>query len=201
MRKEKLMELNHLISSFEIEDLTPLEEVSHFVTVKPYHVRLKNGMEFNRERILKNKKDGSAAITMAITKDDEVLFVVEPRVFIKGGVGVGLPAGYQENQEAMEDASKRELLEETGYLAKEIRVLGSFYQDEGCSGALNYALLATNCEKVSSPHLDKDEHIEIFKCTLEEAYELLENGYIKGANAELTMLLAKPYLKERKEGK
>ncbi len=201
MRKEKLMELHHLISSFEIEDLTPLEEPSRFITVSPYHVKLKNGMEFNRERILKNKKDGSAAITMAITKDDEVLFVVEPRVFIKGGVGVGLPAGYQENQEAMEDASKRELLEETGYLAEEIRVLGSFYQDEGCSGALNYALLATNCEKVSSQHLDKDEHIEIFKCTLDEAYELLENGYIKGANAQLTMLLAKPYLKERKEGK
>ena len=195
MRKEKQEELDQKISSFQIQDLTPLQEQSHFLKVVPYNVKLKNGITFKRERLLKNNKDGSASITMAITEDDEVLFVIEPRVFTREGVGVGLPAGYAEKAEDMIEAALRELLEETGYLAGNIQVLGSFYQDEGCSGALNYGLLATKCKKIDTQHLDKDEHIEIFQCTIDEAYELLEKGYIKGANSQLTMLFAKPYLK------
>ena len=81
MRKEKQEELDRKISSFQIQDLTPLQEQSHFLKVAPYNVRLKNGITFKRERLLKNNKDGSASITMAITENDEVLFVIE-RVFL-----------------------------------------------------------------------------------------------------------------------
>lgn len=196
MRASKKIELEEKISSFQLHDLTPLKQNSRFLKIVPYQVRLKDGTTFVREKIVKNSQDGRAVIIMALTTDDEVLFVVEPRVFTEEGVGVGLPAGYIEPGEKIEDAVTRELLEETGYSTSKINILGSFYQDEGCSSALNYGVIAINCKKVSCQHLDTDEHIEVFRCNLSEAYELLETGVIRGANSCLTMMLAKEYMKK-----
>ena len=52
-------------------------------------------------------------------------------------------------------------MEETGYIFEDKNTinLGSFYQDQGCSSALNKFILAFNCIKKSNQQLDKDEYI------------------------------------------
>jgi len=45
--------------------------------------------------------------------------------------------------------------------------------------------------------LDKDEFIHYSLCSIADAYEMLDNGIIKGGNSQLAMLRAKELLKRK----
>lgn len=199
MRKEKKEELERYIEEFKTVKVTPLRfRKSKFLKVKSFRYLLNNGKEIIREKIVKNNKDGSAVIIIPVTKENQMILAVEPRVNTKETVGIGFPAGYIEEKESVVEAAKRELQEETGYQAEELTELGSgFYQDEGCYSAYNHIVLATGCVKVSNQMLDKDEFIHYSLCTIAEAYEMLDNGIIKGGNSQLAMLRAKELLKRK----
>ena len=198
MRKEKLEELEKYINELKTIKINEIDNSGKgFLSVKRYSCLLNNGKTITRERIIKNGKDGSASIILPITKEENVILVVQPRVFKPSTVGVEIPAGYiEENEEASVSAS-RELEEETGYRAKEMILLAKFFQDSGCSGAFNHCFLALDCEKVSEQHLDKDEFVKYFECTFDEALELIDLGYINGANPIIAFEKAKAYLNKR----
>ena len=168
----------------------------HFITTETYKCELKNGKVVTREKILKNGKDGGASIIFPITTDNKVILAMEPRVFTKETVDIGLPAGYIEENEEPMDAAIRELKEETGYEVGNIIELGNYYQDQGCSGALNYYYLATGCRKVSEQKLDKDEYVSCVVVDLDEIDKLLEMNLIKGLNSIYLIEKGKRYLKE-----
>lgn len=65
-----------------------------FLNVETYQVILKNGDIFTREKLIKGKKDGSAAIVVPITKDNKSLVIAQPRVFKSDPVSIEVPAGY-----------------------------------------------------------------------------------------------------------
>ena len=200
VRKEKIEELNTYIE--ELKTIKCIEKIASkpgFLTIEKYQCTLNNGQTIAREKLVKGGKDGSAAIILPITKEGDVVLSVESRVFTKETVDVGLPAGYIEENERAIDAAKRELLEETGYVVKEenMKYLGSFYQDQGCSKALNEYFLALDCELHECQNLDKDEYIKYFICTFDEMLELLQKGYIKGLNSAFAIEKAKKYIYER----
>lgn len=206
MRKEKLKELNSYLEELQTikmarkdnnSFLTRLFGKKSFLTSETYECHIKCGRIVVREKLLKGKKEGSAAIIFALTKTGEVLLNVEPRVFTKETVSLGFPAGYIEPNETAEEGARRELLEEHGYQAEEMILLDEFYQDEGCSSALNKIFLALNSEKVAEQHLDKDEIIRPFLCTYDEVLELNKLGYFTGANSKLAIERAKEYFKRR----
>lgn len=204
MRKEKLEELERYL-----EELKVVGNVKRnppflarffkkgFLSSDTYECKLNCGRIIVREKLLKGKKEGSAAIIFALTKTGEVLLNVEPRVFTSETVSLGFPAGYIEPNETAEEGARRELLEEHGYQAGEMILLDEFYQDEGCSSACNKIFLALNSSKVSDQHLDKDEIIRPFLCTYEEVLELNKMGYFTGANSKLAIERAKEYFKRR----
>ena len=104
------------------------------------------------------------------------------------------------NIENGEDASVgalRELREETGFVPKEMIEMDSFYQDEGCSAALNHIYLALDCEKKFEQELDKDEIVKYMMFNYEELLELENMGYIKGCNTKLALEKSKVYMKGR----
>lgn len=170
---------------------------NRFLTTQSYLCRLNNGEVIKREKILKNKKDGSAVVVYPITKDGEIVIAIEPRVFTKGTVGIGLPAGYIEEGEEPTYAAKRELMEETGYASDNLIHVGSFYQDQGCSAAFNHYFIALDCVKVSEQKLDQSEFIKyvlVNRCELEE---LLDNGYITGLNSAYLIEKGKKYVRRK----
>lgn len=165
-----------------------LFDKTKFLKIRKRKYVLNNGDLVNKEYIQKGKFDGSAAIILPITEDNKILLVVQPRV---PGVCVELPAGYIENYEEPKTAAQRELLEETGYQAKELIELDSYYQDQGCSKAFNHLFLALGCKKVCGQNLDKDEKIDYFECGYDEIEELLKNHYIIDVNSKYALLKAK----------
>ncbi len=197
MRKEKLEELKSYIEEFKPIKIEEATFESNFLSIKQYQILLGNGEIITREEMIKNNSSGSAVIILPVTKDNNTILVVEPRVFTKETVGVGLPAGYIEIGEDSSMAAKRELEEETGYTSNNLIKLASFYQDEGCSRAFNTSFLALDAEKIGLQKLDESEFIHYFECTFDEALELVDLGYIKGANSILTLEKAKAYVKER----
>ena len=195
MRKEKLEELNEYVELLKTKRKKLMEMTGDFIKVNKYLVELNNGEVINREKILKGNNDGNASIVLPVTVDGNVILVVQPRVFTRSGVGIELPAGYVDVGEEYEDAARRELFEETGYVPENIRLLGQFYQDQGCSSAYNKSFLAEGCRKIGPQSLDGSEFIKYFECSVDELYELVKLGMINDLQSQYTIEKAKQYIR------
>lgn len=197
MRAEKLRELHSYIEELKVKKMELLEKNGQFLTAERHIIELNNGEVLQREKLLKTGKDGNASIILPITNDGEVLLVVQPRVFTSEGVLVELPAGYVDEGESYEESARRELFEETGYVPEKMTLLGSFYQDQGCSGAYNQAFLAKGCKKIGRQHLDGDEVIRYFKCSYDEMLELVSMGMIGDCQSQFAIERSRQYLKNK----
>lgn len=196
--KEKLKELKKYIEEIKLLYTIKKEEKGTFLQSEVYTCFLNNGRIITREKLIKGNSDGSAAIILPMTIDNKILTVIEPSVFTKEGVQVGFPAGYIEDGELPIEAARRELEEETGYVSNELILLDSFYQDEGCSSALNHIFLALNARKEGEQKLDKDEIIKYMLFTYDEILQLERLGYTRGANTKLAITKVERYIRERK---
>lgn len=199
MRKEKLQELKEIVEELRTIEVIEreVEQKNKFLQSKSYYFKLNNGIIIPREKLIKGGKDGSAAIIMPVLPNNEILTIIEPRVFTDLTVGIGFPAGYIENNEEPKLGALRELREETGFVPKEMIELDSFYQDEGVSSALNHIYLALDCGKKFNQELDKDEIVKYMIFNYEELFELEKLGYIKGCNTKLALEKSKTYMKGR----
>ena len=199
MRKEKLEQLKEIVEELKTIQIIEreVEQKNKFLQSKAYYFKLNNGIIIPRERLIKGGKDGSAAIIMPVLPDNEILTIIEPRVFTDLTVGIGFPAGYIENGEEAKIGALRELREETGFVPNGMIELDSFYQDEGVSSALNHIFLALDCEKKFDQELDKDEIVKYMMFNYEELLELEKMGYIKGCNTKLALEKSKTYMKGR----
>ena len=198
MREEKIEELEKIIDSLKTIKKEKLTKEPRFIKSEVYRCHLNNDKTITREKILKNNKDGSAAIILPVTSDNNVVLTVEPRVFSKRTVGIGIPAGYIEDGEDSYVAALRELEEETGLVPDKLTKMGGFYQDMGCSSAYNETFLATGCKWLKNQNLDESEYIKYFECTYDEALELVDMNYIEGCNAVIALNKAKKYITKGK---
>lgn len=196
MLENKIKQINHYMEELKTNRMELLEAKANFLSIEKYQCSLNNGQKIIREKLLKGKIDGSAAIIMAVTENQEFILAIEPRVFTKETVDVGLPAGYIEEGEEPIKAAQRELLEETGYIAQNWVSLGSFYQDQGCSGAYNHYFLATQCRKVKEQNLDEGEFIKYVLVSDEELNWLLDHHYINGLNSAYTIEKAQKLIRK-----
>lgn len=175
-------DLSRFFDEYRLLEKEKIDSIN-FLSIESFQCTLNNGKIIKREKVLKNGKDGDAVIIFPITQENKVIIACEPRVFTKETVDVGFPAGYVEEKEEVLAAAKRELLEETGYSSDEFVLVGSFYQDQGCSAALNHYYIAFNCVLTSKQKLDESEFIKYFLVDFDELKELYQNGYFKGLNS------------------
>lgn len=107
-----------------------------------------------------------------------------------------IPAGRKEPEEAVLPGAKRELLEETGYIAKHWTKLARFYVSPGFLGEWMQVYLAEglSCGE-SAP--DEDEYIQHQQIPLSQALEWIDSGEIIDAKSIIAILM---YVRRRAAG-
>ncbi len=165
-----------------------------FIRGDNYRCTLRNGKVINRNKIIKNNGDGDASIIIPITDKNELILVIQPRVFTERTVEVSFPGGLVDKDETdMESAAKRELLEETGVKAESLESLGSVYINSASSSGKHYYFLARNCKITKEQDLDEDEFIDVVTVPIEEVFQYLE----KDITFPATFLIGMMKLKEK----
>jgi ADP-ribose pyrophosphatase len=110
-----------------------------------------------------------------------------------GGEILELPAGVTEANEPVEASAQRELREEIGMQAGEVRLIGEFFIAPGYTTEYLYIYLATDLTPAPLPG-DEDEFIEVVPTPIHEAFAMAKNGQIRDAKTLAALLLATPFL-------
>ena len=92
------------------------------------------------------------------------------------------PAGKCDKDEDPVITAKRELEEETGYLANKIEYLGEIYPSCAYTDEIIYIYFATDLVKTHK-HWDENERVEVFELTMDEILDLARKGILKDAKS------------------
>lgn len=122
-------------------------------------------------------------VIIAVTDRGEIVLVEQFRKPVGAHV-VELPAGLigdlDDADESVLDAARRELEEETGYAAAELRVLMACPSSAGMSDEIITFVLATGLERVGPGGGDHSEEIRVRAVPLHEADGWLTRRYAAG---------------------
>lgn len=148
------------------------------ITVFKDGVELSTGKTSCREVV---KHSGGVVILAICKKDgvDKILMVKQFRYPLKDAI-LELPAGKLEKGEDPLEAAKRELTEETGYIAKNWQDLGYIFTSPGYSDEKLYLYKATDLEFVGECPDDGEILIE-FEYTPDELKNMIKNNKITDA--------------------
>jgi len=132
-----------------------------------------------------------------VTDNKEVLLTRQFRPPVNGYV-IEFPAGLNDRGDTLEEAAKRELLEETGYTAREMIFLTEGPMSSGASGEILTAFLAKGLEFKGIGERDETEDIEVLKVPINELDYKLSVLQSEGNLVDLKIFglieLAKRYL-------
>jgi ADP-ribose pyrophosphatase len=87
-------------------------------------------------------------------------------------------------------AAHRELREETGYLAREMQPLGTFFGANGISNEQFYVFMAQGLTLGGEPERENTEQIDLEFVPFEQAYKMAINAQIKDGPSALGLILS-----------
>jgi ADP-ribose pyrophosphatase len=122
-----------------------------------------------------------------VTGDGEVLLIRQFRPPVNKYV-VEFPAGLNDKGETLEKAARRELIEETGYSAKEMIFLAEGPLSSGASAEVLTAYLAKGLEFIGIGERDETEEIEVLHVPLDDVLQKLSFFEKSGDYVDLKLL-------------
>ncbi len=141
-----------------------------------------------RQDICRNELDGRTAEFYVIEAPDWVNIIArnkQDRIIMieqfRHGtheVVTEIPGGIVDEGEEPLAAAKRELLEETGYIAADWKFLGRSRPNPAIQNNWVHHFLAEGCEVAAAPAPDENESIAIKPMALSAVDELIDNGSI-----------------------
>lgn len=135
-----------------------------------------------------------ASAVIPFTDEGEVILVKQYRN-AEDGMVLEIPAGKLEVGEDPMACARRELEEEIGYRAREIKKICAMYSAIGFSNEKLHLYQATGLIKTAQK-LDEDEFIQIEKYPLEVVVQMIEAGKIQDGKTIVAILSA--YLEQMK---
>jgi ADP-ribose pyrophosphatase len=150
-------------------------------------VRLPDGRQAVREYV---RHPGAVAI-VALTEAGEVVLERQHRYPLRRDF-IEIPAGKIDPGEATLACARRELQEETGYVAADWRLMGSIHNAIGYSDECIELWLARGLEKREAA-LDEEEFLEVFTLPLEEALVRVRDGRITDVKTVAALLWLKAF--------
>ncbi len=154
------------------------------LTVKEDRVRLPDGTQAMREYV----EHSGAVMILPLFEDFSVLLEHQFRYPLRDHV-LELPAGKIEPGEDTLYTAKRELLEETGYVAEQWRFMSALYPCVGYSNEKIELFLARDLRFEGHPGED-GEFIETVQLPLDEALGMVQGGEITEVKTMLGLLWA-----------
>ena len=145
-------------------------------------VELEN-QKYAKREIVEHK---SASAIIAVNEKQEMLLVRQYRKAVEDFI-YEIPAGLLNIAEEPIECALRELKEETGYEAKNIKQIYEFYTSPGFTNEKCYLFLAEDLI-FTSTKFDEDECIETIKVNKEEAKKMIETGRIVDSKTLIGML-------------
>lgn len=128
-----------------------------------------------------------AVVVLAFDEQDRVL-LIRNRRYAVDQVLVELPAGTLEKKEDPMNCAGRELLEETGYLARRLKPIASFFTSPGILSEKMYAFAAYDLQKKQAA-LEEGEEIELEPTPMDEALRMIGDGRIQDGKTIATLLM------------
>ena len=151
-------------------------------------VRLPNGVETEREYIV----HPGAVLVIPVLPDGRLVMERQFRYALHRTF-IELPAGKIDPDEDPLETGKRELLEETGYIARQWQFLTLLHPCIGYCDEVIHVYLAM--ELTPGEHRrDEDEHLEIFSMSLPEAMEAMRRGEISDGKTMIALFWAEKQL-------
>ena len=139
-----------------------------------------------------------AAAALPVTKDGKIVLVRQWRNAIDRYT-YGIPAGGRESlDEPMIECAKRELEEETGYIAKELKPLLSIRSSAAFCNERIQIFLATNLTK-KAQSLDEEESIDVKEFELQELLDMIYTGKLEDSKTVSAILAGKEYINGRND--
>lgn len=128
-------------------------------------------------------------VIVAVTDSDELVLVEQFRPSV-GAIVIELPAGLAGDEpglasESLEEAARRELLEETGYVAHAMRHLSSGPVSPGITSEEISFFHATGLRKVAEGGGIEDEDITVHEVPLNQAEEWIQERSTAGSKVDL----------------
>jgi ADP-ribose pyrophosphatase len=126
--------------------------------------------------------------TLPLFEDGTIALVRQWR-YPLGRYSLEIAAGRIEPGDTPQETAARELEEELGYRASELRKIGEFFVAPGYCEERLYVYIATGLEP-SRQKLDDDEEIEVVRMPFAEAVGRVHSGEIDDAKSIIAILLA-----------
>jgi ADP-ribose pyrophosphatase len=177
-------------------DLTEYELSSEIIasggmlTVKRDQVRVPSGVQSQREYVL----HPGAVVVVPLLENGNVVLERQFRYPLRKTF-IELPAGKIDKNEDILTTGQRELLEETGYTAKEWVNLGHQHPCIGYSNEVIHMYLARGLT-LGAHDRDEDESLEIFELPFETAIEMVTRCEITDGKTIVALFFASQYLKK-----
>ena len=146
-------------------------------------VKLPTGKKTFREII---DHPGSVAIIPMIN-EESIILVEQFRNSVEKML-LEVPAGTLNRNEEPEDCAKRELLEETGYQARNLRKLFAGYTTPGYSNEKMHFYLATELTYIGE-RPEEDENIKTRIMKLDEINKMIEKGEIEDVKTVCSIMI------------
>lgn len=144
-------------------------------------------------------KHGGAVAIIPLLDNNKILFEYQYRYPVKKVI-LEIPAGRLNVDESVESCAKRELHEETGYIANELIFLGTCLPCIGYSDEIITYFIAKDLV-FDRPKLDDHEFIETIQISEEECFNKIFNNEIIDSKTITGMMLYLGYKKNKNPAK
>lgn len=156
----------------------------NIINVERLTVELPNGKVATRDVV----RHPGASVVVPITDDGMLLMVTQFRK-PNDMISLEIPAGKLDDGEEPEICAKRELCEETGFIAGNITKAFEIHSTPGFSDEVLHMYVATNLEEAEACP-DEDEFITCSKHSIADLLDMVYRGEITDAKTIIGIFLA-----------